>query len=449
MTFEYLSAWLAVMWSRIAPGLGNHLWQSTVFVGFAALLTLALRKNHARARYWLWLSASLKFLIPFSLLVSLGSRLAWWHSAAPRAGVYFVIEEIVRPAKSSGLGFSVPAALAAAWLCGVVAIISVWCIRWRRISAAIRSAMPLHDGREAELLHRLQQGMDSKLEMFSSPSCLEPGIFGIIHPVLLWPAGISGRLDDPHLQTILEHEICHVRRRDNLAATVHMLVEAIFWFHPLVWWVGARLVEERERACDEDVLAMGGDKHVYAESILKVCEFCIESPLACVSGVTGADLKKRMVHIMTDQMTHKLNFTRRLMLSTAAFLAVALPVVFGLINATPGQAQSQADSAAENGRPPVHSVRVRGDLMQDMIREKVNPTYPDAARKARIQGKVILATTISKEGDVENIVLKSGHPLLAPAAIEAVKQWKYKPYILNGKPVAVETRVEVNFTLAD
>ena len=94
-------------------------------------------------------------------------------------------------------------------------------------------------------------------------------------------------------------------------------------------------------------------------------------------------------------------------------------------------------------------MRVRGDLMQDMIREKVNPTYPDAARKARIQGKVILATTISKEGDVENIVLKSGHPLLAPAAIEAVKQWKYKPYILNGKPVAVETRVEVNFTLAD
>ena len=79
-----------------------------------------------------------------------------------------------------------------------------------------------------------------------------------------------------------------------------MIVEAVFWFHPLVWWISARLMEERERACDEGVLELGSEPQVYAESILKTCEFCVESPLACVSGVTGADLKKRIVRIMTQ-----------------------------------------------------------------------------------------------------------------------------------------------------
>jgi uncharacterized protein (TIGR03435 family) len=139
-----------------------------------------------------------------------------------------------------------------------------------------------------------------------------------------------------------------VRRRDNLAAVFHMLVEAIFWFHPLVWWVGARLIDERERACDEEVLASGSERQIYAESILKVCEFCVGSPLACVSGVTGADLKKRMVHIMSEHVVRKLDFTRRLLLSAVAVAIIAAPIAFGLLHATPSRAQSQDENAASN-----------------------------------------------------------------------------------------------------
>src|SRR5678815_3368799 len=96
------------------------------------------------------------------------------------------------------------------------------------------------------------------------------------------------------IEAILAHEVAHVHRRDNLAAMVHMAVEALCWFHPLVWWIGARLIDERERACDEDVLGRGSAAEVYAESILKTCRFSIESPLRCVAGVTGADLKRRI-----------------------------------------------------------------------------------------------------------------------------------------------------------
>src|SRR5678816_2318185 len=128
----------------------------------------------------------------------------------------------------------------------------------------------------------------------SSDTSLEPGVFGIVRPVLLWPRDIETRLDDAQVRAILAHELAHVRRRDNLFAAVHMVVEAIFWFHPLVWWIGSRLVEERELACDEEVLRMGCEPTDYVQGILKVCRFYTESPLPCISGVTGADIKKRL-----------------------------------------------------------------------------------------------------------------------------------------------------------
>jgi protein TonB len=93
-------------------------------------------------------------------------------------------------------------------------------------------------------------------------------------------------------------------------------------------------------------------------------------------------------------------------------------------------------------------VRVSSGVSSGLLIRKVSPNYPPLARQARIQGTVILQAEISKDGSIQNLRLLSGHPMLAPAAIEAVKQWKYKPYLLNGEPVEVETQVQVNFTLA-
>jgi protein TonB len=93
-------------------------------------------------------------------------------------------------------------------------------------------------------------------------------------------------------------------------------------------------------------------------------------------------------------------------------------------------------------------VRVSSGVQSGLLVNKPQPAYPPLARQARIQGKVVLQALISKDGNIENLQLISGHPMLAPAAIEAVKRWKYKPYLLNGEPVEVETTVEVNFTLA-
>jgi uncharacterized protein (TIGR03435 family) len=327
------------------------LWQSTLFAVAAALLMLALRRNQARVRYGLWLAASLKFLIPFSLLISLGGYLARPDgSVNVQSSLYSVVELAAQPFTLSAAPVATPIARAASaahrlsllpdvlaivWLCGFVAVLSVWWLRWQRISAAIERAARVSQGREVDALRRLERigGVRKPIAFLLSRNSMEPGIFGIVRPVLVWPAGISERLDDVHLEAILVHEICHVRRRDNLAAAVHMLVEAIFWFHPLVWWLGARLIEERERACDEAVLQSGNPPHVYAESILKTCEFCVGSSLACVSGVTGDNLKRRIVDIMARRVAAKLDFSKKVLLGMAGLLAVAVPIVFGQITA--------------------------------------------------------------------------------------------------------------------
>ena len=344
-------------WTAIGIPLANHLWQSTLFAAIAGVATLLLRKNRAQVRYWLWLAASLKFLIPFSLLIAAGARLA--PAKAPpmvQPTVTVVVQEISQPFATAmppsvppvtRAPRLVPILLLAAWFSGWAGVLLLWCLRWRRITRIARSASQLASGREIEIQRRLQRsvGTSREVNIISSTSALEPGVIGIFRPVLVLPAGISDRLTDIQLEAIIAHELCHVRRRDNLAAAIHMLVEAVFWFHPLVWWIGARLVDERERACDEEVVRLGSEPQAYAEGILKVCQFYLESPLVCVAGVTGSNLKKRIEDIMSQRIAHNLNLAKKLLLATMGLAALIVPVAIGILNPTSGRAQSQAEAA--------------------------------------------------------------------------------------------------------
>lgn len=114
-------------------------------------------------------------------------------------------------------------------------------------------------------------------------------------------------------------------------------------------------------------------------------------------------------------------------------------VIGGIISSTPVAVPKVATP---------QRVRVSQGVTQGLLIHKVQPSYPPLARQARIQGSVVLQAVISRDGTIQNLRLVSGHPMLAPAAIDAVKQWRYKPYILNGEPVEVETQITVNFTLS-
>jgi uncharacterized protein (TIGR03435 family) len=359
--------------TALAP-LASHLWQSTVFAAIAGLLTLALRRNQARVRFWLWLAASYKFLLPFALLVSLGHLFHWRAAPAIMPSAFSTVPSAFSTVTDviSGPAFltALPAAkpvpdqvpvllfvICGVWACGFVIVAAGWVRQWLRIRAIARAGSPLR--------------LDLPIRVVSSSARLEPGVFGIFRPVFLLPDGILDRLTQAELGSIIAHELCHVRRRDNLTAAIHMLVEALFWFHPLVWWLGTRLVDERERACDEEVLQAGSQAQAYAESILKVCKFYIESPLTCISGVTGSDLKKRMERIMRNHFGVALSARKKILLVVAGGLALAVPVVAGVV------ATSRLSQVPARLTPPTSSAPPTFDAAS---------TKPGATQKAGGEG---------------------------------------------------------------
>jgi bla regulator protein blaR1 len=304
----------------------NHLWQSTLFAGAAAMAAVALRKNSPRARYWLWLAASVKFLIPFSLLVWTGSRIELPPTApslhattVEEISAYFAPVLMQPPATPMQAAFLWPNVLAAMWLFGASFLMIRWLRSWRAIrkSASRGTKLPLR----------------FPVPVLSSPSAIEPGVFGIFRPVLLLPQGLADHLTPEQLDAVLVHECRHILCRDNLSAAVHMCVETLFWFHPLVWWIGAKLTDERESDCDEAVLREGSQPRDYAQGIVNVCRTYVESPLSCAAGISGSDLKKRIRDIMMWRAPLPVTIRGRVMLSLAALALFSIPVGIGIVRA--------------------------------------------------------------------------------------------------------------------
>ena len=320
------------MTSWVPTAVANHLWQSTLFVALVWLVMLALRRHDARVRYWLWAAASVKFFLPFSWLIGLGALVEWRTAPAiAQPAATFVMQEILAPPLLSGAVPQVPQdtnigrwVVVGVWLAGTAVVLLWWGRHWRPLRSALRRATPLLLDPDCDAVG---------LTVMSSPSAYEPGVVGIVRPVLLFPEGLVDRLSRAQLDAILAHERAHIRAHDNLLAMVHMAVEAIFWFHPLVWWIERRMIDERERACDEAVVRAGKRPADYAEGILAVCRWSHESPVICVSGVTGSDLRTRIEAILANRLGRRLQMTGRLLLAGAALIVIGGPIGIGLLDA--------------------------------------------------------------------------------------------------------------------
>jgi TonB family protein len=391
----------------------HHLWQSTLFAGAIAILCFWLRGESARVRYWLWWIASIKFLIPFSVLTAIGTRLAGDASVSFVPEVWTITAELVAKPFANGLASWAPGAvLLGLWAAGSVALLTRWLLGARRLRVVLSEAT----SDDTPLIAR-----DRPIRVFRSDQGVEPGIVGVFRPVLLLPAGIDERLNAAQLQAVLTHEYCHIQRHDNLTAAVHMLVECVFWFHPLVWWIGAKLIDERERACDEMVVAMGHDRKIYAEGILDVCELYTASPLRCAAGISGSDLKRRIQQIMRYQEMKSLKLAKKLLLATAAVIALTLPLLAGLT--VQQSAFAQQNAVTEEYLPIV----------------KVAPVYPETAVASGLEGYVIVRYTVNINGSTEDVVvIESSSPLFEQSAVESAAKYKYRPRMLNGTPVPVE-----------
>ncbi len=429
--------------------IASHLWQSTLVAAVAAALAWLLRQNRASVRYWIWFTASMKFLLPFAALSAVASALPRPDWAMPGHEAVAAMTVVFRLAD-----LEVGGAAEFAWwpiwavsLAGTCLVLARWCWEWNRVTAIARAAEPVTEGPVHDALRRLERanGIQSPTTIVLSPHNLEPGVVGIRRPVLLWPRHLADGLHRDHIESIVAHELSHVMRRDNLLALVHLVVSAAFWFHPLVWWIGARLVEERERACDEQVVACGQRPATYAAGILKTCERCVASPLVNVPGIGGGDLKKRIMRIMRNEAIAPLGRAKTIALALAALAVVLAPVAVGFSSASP-RADAAADAAQNDaaGQP----VRPGGDVKPPRLKKEVKPQYSERAKQEKIQGEVLMECVVKADGTVGDItVIKSLDPDLDQAAIDAAKRWEFEPGTRNGKPVAVIVTIAIAFTL--
>ena len=310
----------------------DHLWQSTLLALGIGALALVFRRARADVRYGLWLVASLKFLVPFAALSAIGERLPAVHPPADMAPQAILVAEAAQPfsrtfasgpAVHAAHGFDPASMLLGVWAAGCAVVLIVRAARWMKVRAALREATPLT--------------LPAPMPALASPWMREPGLVGFWRPVLLIPDTLLDRLSPPEIGALVEHEASHLRRRDNLTAALHMLVEALFWFHPLVWWIGGRLIAERERACDEAVVLAGHDRESYARSLIECCRHYLQSPLPCVAGASGSDLLQRVETIMTAQIRSPLSRSTKALLAASGVCALATPVMAGWLASPQGR----------------------------------------------------------------------------------------------------------------
>jgi beta-lactamase regulating signal transducer with metallopeptidase domain len=303
----------------------DHVWQSTLFAAAVLAATWFVRRQGARIRFWLWFAASAKFLIPFATLSALGSMLARNLATVPPALGDYMHEPIVqmtaaslapmRQAGPSPAGLDWQSLVVAAWLVGTTFFAMRWILAWLHVRSI------LHDSEASSARAALP------VRVTAAP--IQPALTGVFRPCILLPRVVLSGLSPAALEAVLAHETWHWRHRDHWWSPVHRMVEVLFWFYPLTWWLGARLNEERERACDEAVLAEGFAAEDYAASLVRVCALHLRRPQLAAGEMAASNLKTRIDSIVAHVPVQRCGVRHRAAFALALLLVLVVPLTAG------------------------------------------------------------------------------------------------------------------------
>jgi beta-lactamase regulating signal transducer with metallopeptidase domain len=377
--YELIAEWSSRGW----PMLANHLWQATLFSLLALAAAVALRHAPARARYFAWLVALVKFALPSVLLFFIAARAGVdlssvsLRDARPESGALDVSpllspvtapETFVRSEEPAAQeseasvaatsetatkagGFGLTGVAFCLWLAGCALLALSWLRKSYALSASIRGGRDAVTGREADTLRRVKSnfGVSRQVRLVLTTDVSEPGVWGVLRPVVVLPEGVAERLDDAELETVFMHELAHVKRWDNLAGNFQRALCCLFWFHPVVWFINRQLLAEREQACDDMVVRRGGSSEVYANGIAKVCRYCLGREAVGLSKVTGSDLKRRVERIISRSAGKRMSLSHALVLSLLTAAAVTLSIASGKAEGVE-QAYAKAEPLASEAR---------------------------------------------------------------------------------------------------
>jgi beta-lactamase regulating signal transducer with metallopeptidase domain len=456
-THEWLADFSRWWWIALA----NHVWQATLFsILVVALICTALRRAPASARYRAWAFISVKFALPsalFALLAGasgLDASFLMRHAAESPQGALAVLrvaEPITRIAEPAAPGADAAAAprhdetycaLTIIWAAGAALSLWAWTARRRRLARALSVGASAADGRALDALERARARLMSKrdVRLILSSGAAELGVWGALRPLLVLPARVTRELSEEELEAVLVHELAHVERRDNLASNLHMLLCCVFWFHPLVWFVDRRLVAERERACDEEVVRLGVGREAYAAGILKVCRFCLSGQIAGVSRATGASLGKRVEGIMRSN--YRASARHRAAVVSVAASLLAATAAGGLFNRASVFAETRLYKRLAEF--PYELPGVRGQDPKVQSRMRMGPrTEPNTLAPELYSDKLTLQfMLVNLPGAADAASYWEGSYQLyfvSEAEEKRVLDAKYKELAPNGGSVAFDT----------
>ncbi|HEY2081782.1 MAG TPA: M56 family metallopeptidase, partial [Verrucomicrobiae bacterium] len=342
---ESLNAWGAHFVEVAVP----LFWQSSILI--AAVFAsdwLLRRKIRPAVRYTLWFVVFVKLLLPPTLAFPTGA--AWWlrtHVAppvAPNSKTLTIsyrepaMAFVPQPAAPLALSVPPPPTLSRdAWvLLGsmfVSALLAAWSVfRWRQIARCVARTTAATSEinemlREAGRLAGLRKNVRLRL----TAECMSPAVCGLFRPIVLLPRSLIERLTANQLRAVLLHELIHLRRRDVEVNCAQMLLQIIYWWHPLLWFANARMRRVREEAVDDAVMfALSEEAEIYAPALLEVAKLAFNRPLATL-GLVGIlesrnTLRHRIERLLNFSAPRRVGVSFGSVMCIAAFTALAVPM---------------------------------------------------------------------------------------------------------------------------
>lgn len=444
---------MTTLQSWILSYLVNSLWQVPLLFAAGLLAARALRSCGPEAEHRVWVGV---LLLQSILPASSAAQFAWlrtllvWNTSTRAPGDGQVI--VVMNRGIAGGAFSLPstafALITIAYGVVVLYFAARFLWRWSQLSAMRRVSVPLAlAGEAARCWTQCSQLFGVRnVSLAASSRVFAPVTMGISPKLLLLPAGIAAQLSEIDLQTVIAHEFAHMRRNDFFKNLIYELLSLPASYHPVLWFTRERITESREIVCDRLAADLTG-RAQYSRSLLRLASLLVGAmPTRAAHAVGIFDtntLERRLMKLAEKQS--EIRGLRR-------FSAMAACLALGAATCASALALhmqvNSADASGHHSTTHPSAVNVSPKTMEGNIITKVTPKYPVEAKEKRIQGIVVLNAVIDKEGNVAELKVDSGPKELRQSALDAVRQWKYKPYLLNGQPVAVKTTINIHYTLS-
>lgn len=447
------SGWVAACESWLLSYLLNSLWQMPLLAAGGWIFARLLRRVGALAEHRVWVGVLLgQAVLPAFSTMSWSWAADWWASLqrVPSPAHAGITVQVAGGTLVGGFSFLPPllAATAVIYAGSVVFFAARFGVRCVRLARMRREAS------ELSLVGNAAQGWDrcarrfgiDRVALATSPRLFGPVTLGLRRHVVLMPPAMLARLSDGDLGTVIAHEFAHIARNDFLKNLLYEMVSVPVLYHPLFRLTRERMMESREIVCDG--MAAGAARHdEYARSLLRLAALLVNgAPVRTphAIGIFDANTFERRVMRLTNQHTELKGLRRIALIALCAALGVA---TCGTAVAVGLRVDADSTKPGTTGQKNPSTVNVSASVMQGNVFTKTAPVYPVEAKKEHVQGKVLLDAVIGKDGSVENLKVISGPTKLQQSALDAVRQWKYKPFLLNGQPVAVDTTVTVTYSL--